>query len=267
MIRRVTGSSCRERDDPGGGPLQHDGAGALAGERRDEGHRGRPRADHHHAPSRQLEVVRPELRVHDLAAEVLPPRELGGVAARVVVVAGAGVEEGARPGLGRAVGALGGHRPAGRLRGPRRVHRAGAEADPAVDAVLGGHGLDVATDALPVGQRLVALPGPEHVAEGEDVGVGPDAGVAEQVPGAADPLPGLEDGVAAVGATGLQPVRRPDPRQAGADHQHVDGVVGVAGGPGLLAHPLSLPGAGTPAAGGTGAGAEPAPVVLSGRRR
>ena len=73
-----------------------------------------------------------------------------------------------------------------------------------------------------VGDRLLAVPRPERVAEGEHVGVGPDARVAEQVPRAADGVAGLEDGVGRPRALGLEVVAGADAGQAGADDEDVE---------------------------------------------
>ena len=92
----------------------------------------------------------------------------------------------------------------------------------AVDAALAGGVADVAQDRGAVGDRLRLGPRPEAVAERVHVGVGADPGVAEEVPGAADPLARLEDRVALAGTALLQVMGGADAREPGADDQHVD---------------------------------------------
>ena len=61
-----------------------------------------------------------------------------------------------------------------------------------VNAVLGGGVGDVLADRRAVGEHLQLLPRPELVSEAVHVGVGTDAGVAEQVPGATEALAALQ---------------------------------------------------------------------------
>ena len=69
------------------------------------------------------------------------------------------------------------------------------------------------------------------------VGVGADPGVAEEVPGSADGVARLEDGVARPGALGLQVVAGADPREPRTHDEDVEvwrrclelGGVGVGG--------------------------------------
>ena len=70
---------------------------------------------------------------------------------------------------------------------------------------------------------LASFHGRKRVAQRVHVGVGADAGIAEQVPGAADRLAAFEDGVALARAAVLQVPGGADARQAGADDQHVRG--------------------------------------------
>ncbi len=106
--------------------------------------------------------------------------------------------------------------------GPRGGDDPVVETDVAVDAGLGRGVLDVLEDGVPVGNRLLAVPGPEGVPEGVHVRVRADAGVAEEVPGAADGVAGLEDGVGGPRALGLEVVGGTDPREPGSDDQDVE---------------------------------------------
>ena len=221
----------RQRGDVGGRPLEHRHVGGGVGHRRDQRDRGGAAADHHHALARVVEVFGPRLRVHDGALEPVHAGEVGLVAVVVAVVAAAREHEAAGELDGLAgVGALGGDVPAGLLGGPVGPHDAVVEPDVLVDAGLGGGVLDVLQDRLAVGDRLLAVPRTERVAEREHVGVGADAGVAEQVPRAADGVAGLEDGVAGPRALGLHVVAGADAGQAGADDEDVE-VLHVLFGP------------------------------------
>ena len=100
-----------------------------------------------------------------------------------------------------------------------------AVADVTFDIVFGGGFADITADVRAVGNRLGLLPRFEFVAQRVHVAVRADAGIAEQVPGAANGVAALDDGEAALGAVFLQVDRRADARQARPDDQHVD-VVG-----------------------------------------
>src|SRR4029077_10412354 len=121
----------------------------------------------------------------------------------VAVVAGAAVEEVAGQ-LDRLASLLGATRPqrllARRLGGEDLV----AEADVVFDPVLARGLANVVADLLAGGDRVFVAPRLERVAKRVHVGVRADAGVAEEVPGAADRLAGLEDRVALAGGVALQ---------------------------------------------------------------
>src|ERR1700677_2951862 len=80
---------------------------------------------------------------------------------------------------------------------------------------------DVAEDRLATRDRLGVRPWPEGVAERVHVGIRAYARVSEQVPGAADAIPGLEDRVALIRAVCLQVVAGADAGQPGPYDQHV----------------------------------------------
>ena len=69
---------------------------------------------------------------------------------------------------------------------------------------------------------LSAVHGCEAVAERVHVAVGAHAGVAEEVPRAAEVVAAFEDGVAAAGAELLEVVAGPDAGDPRSDHEHVD---------------------------------------------
>src|SRR3954470_15458884 len=96
------------------------------------------------------------------------------------------------------------------------------EANLPVDAVIGGGVADVIQDPRPVGDRLRLGPRPERIAQREHVRVPADAGITKQIPGAADTIAPLENGVALAGALLLQMIARADAGQASADDQHIE---------------------------------------------
>src|SRR5436305_1149568 len=96
------------------------------------------------------------------------------------------------------------------------------EADLAVDAVVDGGLTHVVQNPRPVGDRLRLGPRFERIAERIHVRVGADAGIAKQIPGAADAVAPLEDDVALARALLLQVIARADAGQAGADNEYVE---------------------------------------------
>src|SRR5436305_1177852 len=70
------------------------------------------------------------------------------------------------------------------------------EADVFVDAVVGRGLAHVVQDPRPVGDRLGLGPRFERVTEREHVAIGADAGIAKQIPGAADAVAPLQNDVA-----------------------------------------------------------------------
>src|ERR1700744_934393 len=97
-----------------------------------------------------------------------------------------------------------------------------AEPDLLVDAVLGRGLLHIIQDARPVRDRLRLGPRLERIAQREHVAVGADAGIAKQIPGAADRLASLEDRKALGRAFRLEMIARTDAGQAGADDEDVE---------------------------------------------
>ena len=194
---------------------------AVGGHRRHQRHRGRAAADDDDLLARVVEVLGPVLRVHDRALEAVGARELRRVRLVVVVVAGAAPQE-ARRERGRRSVVVDLDGPARGLGVPARAGDPVPVADQLVDAVLLGDGAQVVEDRRPVGQRAVAGPGPPAEAEREHVGVRADAGVPEQVPGAAAGLARLEHRDALGGQVLAQLAGRADAGQPGADDQDVD---------------------------------------------
>jgi hypothetical protein len=136
-----------------------------------------------------VEILGPELRVHDPAGELVDAREVGAVRLVVAVVAGPEEHEAAPVGLDlRSVGAtlLGADRPRVGRGVPLGGGDVSVEPDVPVDAVLAGRGVEVLADVAAVGHVLPPRPRLERKAQREDVAVTADARVPEQVPGAAD---------------------------------------------------------------------------------
>ncbi len=210
--------------DVGGRALEHRHVlGPFGRQRGDQGDGRGAAADHHDPLTAAVEVRRPMLGVHDLPGEVLAAGEVGAVALVVAVVAGAHVQEGAgQPHLLAGVAAARGHRPARLLGGPAGADRPVGEADPLLHPVGLGGVADIAEDRGSVGDPTGILPGAEGIAHREHVGVRADAGIAEQVPGAPDLLTRLEDRDRGTGEGAAQVAGGADPRQAGAEDQHVE---------------------------------------------
>ena len=223
----------RHRHDVRRRTLQHRHVRGVVGYRRHQRHRGGAAADDHDPLAAVVEIDGPVLRVHDLAAEGLPALEVRGESLVVAVVAArrkqpAGADRGALAG----VGALDVDVPAGVGARPVRAENLVVEPDVAVDAVLGDRLAEVRQDLVGAGDRVLVLPRLELVAEGVKVGVRADAGVGEQIPGAARRAAGLQDRVRLVRLLLLQVVGRADAGNACADDQHVDVIsadVGLAG--------------------------------------
>jgi hypothetical protein len=90
-----------------------------------------------------------------------------------------------------------------------------------VDAVLTRGLGEVFADVVAVGNVLGAPPGLIREAQREDVAVGADAGIPEEVPGTADAFPPLQHRVRQPGILLMDAVRGTDPRNPRADDEHV----------------------------------------------
>lgn len=95
-------------------------------------------------------------------------------------------------------------------------------ADRSINAVLGGGVANVFEDGWAVGHRLCFTPGAEAIAECVHVGVGTDAGIAKQVPGAAHRLASFEDDETLLRAFALQVTRAADSRQPGSHDNYIN---------------------------------------------
>src|SRR5262245_40618385 len=159
----------------------------------------------------------------DRALEALLVLELRGVALLIAVVPGAHEDEvrGEADGLA-GVRALRVDGPGRVVARPRGTRGAMAVADVLVDAVLGGRLRHVAQDRRAVGDRLGLAPRFEVVSQRVHVAVGPDAGVAKEVPGATHGRAAFEDDVALSRALAVEVDGGADAREAGAHDEHVE---------------------------------------------
>jgi hypothetical protein len=103
-----------------------------------------------------------------------------------------------------------------------------AVADVRAKIILGDHLAHIGEDLLGGGDRR-ARPGLEAIAEGVEVAVGADAGIAVRDPGAAEGLLGLQHHVTGVRPLGLQVIGGADAGYAGPDDQDVE-MFGFHGG-------------------------------------
>ena len=196
---------------------------ADAGQRRDERDGGRPAADDDDLLSADVEAFGPGLGMHDGARKVGHAVEVGQVAVVVAVVPAAAEEEG-----GGEFEGLVGVRPLGGDAPERIGRRPAGRSDPVVEANVGidarfpGGVLDVLEYGVAIGDRLLAVPGPERIAQRVHVRVGSDAGIAEEVPRPPDGVSGLEDRVVGPGTLGLEVVAGTDAGQSGAHDEDVE---------------------------------------------
>src|SRR5215831_9981047 len=96
------------------------------------------------------------------------------------------------------------------------------EANVAVNAFVTRRVGDVVADIVARGDCPGMGPRTEGVAHGQHVRIGPDAGITEQVPRPADPLPLFNNDVTLVGAELLQMIGGVDARQACPHDQDVE---------------------------------------------
>ena len=223
--------------------LQQGDVAALARDRRHQrGGRG-ARTDDDDLLAGIVEILRPGLGVHDAALEVLHPLPFGRVAFGVAVVALAHPQEVRREADGLAgVGARGLDRPAVVLARPAGRGNPVAVADVPAEVVLGN-------DFAHVGQDLArrrdrgAGPGLEAIAEGVEVAVRADAGVAVGEPRAAETPLRFQDDEARVGTLLGEVIGAADAGDARADDQHIEmlGLLGGGGGKhGCIGHGAGL---------------------------
>ena len=212
----------RHRHDIPRAPLQHRHALGLLRQDRQQRHGRGPAPDHHHLLALVVQPLGPELRVHHLPREPLDARHVTRQRFRVVIVPRAQHDKARPQHLLRPV-RIYAQPPRLLLARPVRRDEPVAASDVPIDARDRGRLADVGAERLPARDDLLLRPGPPREGEGVEVRVGADAGVAEEVPGAADAVARFEDGVGGRGQGGLQPVGGVDAGDAGADDDDVEG--------------------------------------------
>ena len=218
----------RAGDDIGRRALEH---GNLLRRPRHRGHqrnRRRAAADHDHALVGVIQIIGPLLRMDDLPPESLRAFEMRRMAARIIVIAAAHVEERAGD-MARLAILLDLQHPLGIFGGPARRHHLAAEADMPVDPEFLRGIDDVIADRLAIGDGAIAGPGVKGKTERIHVRIRTDAGIAEQVPCPANRIARFEDRVAFARAFGGYAVSRIDTREAGADDKDIEPVRAVGG--------------------------------------
>ena len=198
-----------DRQDVGGSALDHGDLCTQRGQRRYQGDGGGAAADHCDALARRVHVCGPMLGMDHRPLEVFTVGKPGNKALVIAVVAG-GVEDppGSEVQQLSGAGGLGPAAVSGSVRGSRALHRhvparpgtgpicghhLVVVADQGIHAVLGSSVLEVLQDAGAVGNGFLLLPRAEVIAKGVKVRIGPDPGIAEQVPGAAGTAARLQE--------------------------------------------------------------------------
>src|SRR6185369_14708692 len=154
------------RDNITRGALKHRHVRRALSHRRDERDRSSAAADNDNALARVVEIFRPLLRVYDRSAEARDAGPVRCVTARVVVVAGAEIDE-VTSDLDRCVVCSGFNvdSPARISRRPRSTTHTMVVADCFIYIVLGCRLANVAQDCGTVGDRFGVTPWAEAIAE------------------------------------------------------------------------------------------------------
>ena len=213
----------RAADHVGRRALQHDDLRSGLGHDRNDRHCSRAASDDDDLLPRIVEPLGPELGMKKLSGEAVAASELGQIGLFIVVIARTHVEPIGGECLGRSGVASFDLDGPGRGRavevGPANP---AVEADMAAQVVLVGDPVDVVEDRRPVGDCLGLGPRLERITKRVHVAVGPDPGVAEQIPRPANRGPAFEDCKAfARSETGQMP-SGPDARNSRSDDQHVE---------------------------------------------
>ncbi len=182
----------------------------------------RTRADHHDLLAVDGEIVGPALWVHDTAFELFCIRPFGREAFGMPIVALAHPEE--VRGKSCRLAGVGPHRVDGpeiAIARPARGLNPVPVADMLAEIVLGDDLAHVGED-FGCGRDRRADPRLEAVAEGMEIAVGADAGIAMREPGAAEALLALQDDEARIRKLLCQLIGTADAGDAGADDENVE---------------------------------------------
>ena len=216
-----------------GGALDHGHVLGILRHIRHDGYGGCATADHGDALVCVVETFGPELRIDDLTFEVVCAFELGAIAVFIVVVARAHHQKVALDvdGFVRVL-AQDLERPLLVFARPSCAFKRVLEADVFTHAVLVGGLVHVVSNRSAVGDRLAFFPGLEGKAKGMHVTVGAYAGIAEEVPGAADRVAPFEERVGLARAMVFEVAGCTDSGQAGTNDDDVEGFHEFSGGRG-----------------------------------
>ena len=181
-------------EDVAGAPLQHGDVGGRFCERGDQSHGRGAAADDDDFLVLVVEAFGPELRVDDSAGEFLDAGHMATQRFFVVVISGTEDDE-ACVKVCLTLRSLNKQIPRLLVRGPIRRDKLLVEFDLLVDTVCGGGLADVGTNGVAVRNVILLRPWPPREAKGVKIRVGAEAGVPEEVPGAAYASARFEDSV------------------------------------------------------------------------
>ena len=194
--------------------------GNTPGNRRDDGGCGCARANHHHPFAAIVEICRPLLRVDDRPFESFLAGKVGTIAGRVVVVALAQQEKITGKVAGLTITAGGFERPLRCRRRPAGVIDALTKADMRFEFMLSDHFVQIAEN-FGGGRDRLALPRFKIIAIGIEITIRTNPRIAEEIPGAADGSPRLDDEIALLRAFTLQVTGGTKTRNPGPDDDDV----------------------------------------------
>lgn len=191
------------------------------------------RADDHNLLVGDVQVLRPELRMDDLALELVESGDMRRQRMLVVIVPGAEDDEPRLYPDGQGllllliVAVVVVHVdvqvPEILFRGPVGRGQMVAILDVPVDSGFGGGFLHILLDGPAVRDGTIARPRTPCESEGVQIRVGADAGVAKEIPGAPDGRSGFEDSVGIRGELRLDAIGSVDARDASSDDDNIVG--------------------------------------------
>ena len=169
VVQRVMS---RNRGDVARRALDHGHVLGVLRQRRDQGHGCRAAPDHHDALTSAVEIVRPLLRVHDLAVEGLAALEMGRVSGVIAVVTGIGKQKSTRQLLcGTGVCTINFDSPLSLGRTPCRLDHTAVIPNLRVETAVARRLTDVTEYRRTVDDRFRAFPRSERIGQRVHVGV------------------------------------------------------------------------------------------------